>query len=116
MWISALSNRYIQLLLVFLLAVSLGYYKGYSVKSDEVEVKRLKEFEVVTAKLDKVYNFSVSKSDDARKYLVITNTKLKTIIDQLGSKPLTDTPCVPSQEFSIEWNKLNEALSSNTAN
>ena len=107
-----LKNKYIQIVLVFILALGLGYYKGYTDKSEAVLVDQLKEFKLVTEKLDKVYNFSVDKSKESKEYIKLTDSKLKAILVKVNKKqvPLTSVPCTPSEEFSKKWEELNNAV------
>lgn len=109
---SLVKNKYVQLLLVGALALGLGYYKGYNDKSESVLVEQLKEFKLVTEKLDKVYKFSVDKSEESRDYIELTDSKLRAILVKVNKKqvPLTSVPCTPSEEFSKKWGELNNAI------
>jgi hypothetical protein len=103
-----LANKYLIYVVVIVAALALGYYKGYSDKADEVQLKAYQDFVTVSEKLDKVYNFSVGKAEETRLYVSTTEGKLNSIIKGLN-KPLTSVPCVPSEDFSSKWNELNNA-------
>lgn len=106
-----LTNKYVQLLLVGVLAFPLGYYKGYSDKSDAVALQNYEDFKQTIEKLDKVYDYSVTQTADSKKYIATTNSKLSSILAKIG--PLTNTPCVPTEEFTLKWNQLNDATIGN---
>ena len=106
-----LKNKYIQMLLVVFLALGLGYYKGYTDRSENLLVEQLKEFKLVTEKLDRIYNFSVAKSKESKDYIELTDSKLKAILVKVNKKqvPLTSVPCTPSEDFGKKWEELNNA-------
>lgn len=108
-----LTNKYVQLLLVGVLIFPLGYYKGYSAKSDAVALQNYEDFKQTIEKLDKVYDYSVAQTADSKKYITITNSKLNNILTKIGELPLTSVPCEPTEEFTIKWNQLNDATTSN---
>lgn len=107
-----LASKYGIYVVVFIVAIAIGYYKGYSDKADQVQLKAYKDFISLSEKIDKVYNFSVDKSEETRLYVSTTEGKLNSIIKGLN-KPLTSVPCIPSEDFSSKWNELNATITSN---
>lgn len=111
MWL--LTNRYIQMLLLSILVATGAFYKGYSVKSNEVELQGLKDYKVLVERLDKVYEHSNTLASKAKVDLTSTNKKLNTIISSIDNSKLTSVPCTPTEDFTSKWNEINDTLSFN---
>lgn len=111
MWLTLLRNKYAQMLLLSILVAIGAFYKGYSVKSDEVELQGLKDYKILVEKLDKVYEYSSTLASKAKVDLTYTNKKLNTIINSIDNSKLTSVPCTPTEDFTSKWNEINNALS-----
>ena len=107
-----LLNRYVQLLLVSIVVFIFAFNTGYQYKADKVEIAKAKEYKVLVEKLDKVYDFSVEKSNETRSILDLSGKKIDLIVQKVQKKqvPLTSVPCVPSEEFSSKWSEMNNAI------
>lgn len=103
-----LKNRYAQLLLTIVISLILGFTSGYSYKSDKVELERLQQFELIQGKLDKVFSFSMDQAMKAQESSQLLEGQLETILGKVKGKPLSNVPCVPSDEFKDAWRKLDE--------
>lgn len=101
-----LKNRYAQLLLAIVVALVLGFTSGYSYKADKVELERLQQFELIQGKLDKVFSFSQDQATKARESTQILEGQLGIILGKVKNKPLSNVPCVPSEDFSKTWMEI----------
>lgn len=106
--LSLIKNKYIIYLILVVLFSVLSYYKGYNDKSEEVKLEQLQQFYSFQKKLDDIYKLSSAEADKAK----VADTKiaatLETILGKVKGKPLSNVPCVPSDEFKDAWRKLDE--------
>lgn len=101
------SNRFVQLGLAVIVALIFGFTSGYSYKADKVELERLQQFEVIQGKLDKVREFSQDQAHQAQSNILYIDSRLSTILGRVNKqKPLTNVPCVPSEDFSKIWSEI----------
>lgn len=106
-----LSNKYFQILIAIVVAVTSGYYKGYTDRDYKAEVDDLKEFKAISLKLDKVYEYSQNQATNAQNSSIVVSSKLDTILNNTKKKTLSSVPCEPTPDFSKAWRDMDEAIS-----
>lgn len=109
-----LLNKYVIGVIVFLLYSYLVYDYGYDKRETEVQLERAATVTKLVEKVNSIYDLSVAKSLSDRTELTTTISKLDGIIAKSRKQPLTDVPCVPSENFSYSWSELDEVLINDT--
>jgi hypothetical protein len=104
--VAILKNKYFQIIAGILIALVLGFSSGYSYKADKVELERLQQFELIQGKLDKVREFSQEEARRNQSSMLELDARLGTILGRVKQKPLTNVPCVPSEDFSKIWSEI----------